>query len=189
MPGCVLCKPLGCVKAEIEFVRHLNRTRFRAGITSYAFIINKARIHLYRDIIIAFLAGDLLDLCKRIEGNIPAVLDPLIVHFESAVRGAELGEILVELCHPSAEKWSLLYNDNLETGFCSLDCRSQAAETSADYQTFLFSAISILLKGSNSFCDYANCRLQNTTLFLLHPAIYLLTGKNRGGQRPPRLSS
>ena len=123
---------LGRVHAEVEGVGPIDRTDGHAGVAPGAPVVDVAGMLHNRDIEIPGPPRNALDLGQGGEPDLGIILHSLEVDLEAAVRGAKLGEISVELGHPSAQIRLFLDEKDFISGFRRLYGGGDPGDPAAD---------------------------------------------------------
>jgi hypothetical protein len=83
-------------------------------------------------LIVAFGALDRDDFGERKYFHPGVLLDALVLNLQPARRRTEFGEIFVELCHASAQKWPLFHEVNLMAHLGGFQGGGDSAESASD---------------------------------------------------------
>ena len=140
---------LGLAHAEVEVVRPLDLAGLRAHVAPRALVVHEAGLRLDGHIEVALGAGYLFHLSHGIDRHVTIVFDALVLDLQTAVRGTELPEVLVQLRHAAAEIGVLFHDDHIGTRLRGFYCRREAGKAAADNQNLIFRhGIPFLLKNS-----------------------------------------
>jgi len=125
---------LHLLHAEVVLARDLRLAGLGAFAAAGAVLVDEARSHLHLDGVAARLALDLVHFGHGQDLDARIVLDAPEVDLQPAGRGAELGEVLVQLGHPASQVGVLLDQKHLVADFGRFEGRGEPADAAADHQ-------------------------------------------------------